>query len=121
MFTDHHIIRSYQVRGHLAAQIDPIGLNNMDSAKAKEMIIRSVTVDEKVEQKSSDPVITYQYMAGQGHWLPAATDHLYWWEGDSPPIEGDHHQAGECLLQEHWCRVHAHQQLGPDQLDKRTS
>ena len=41
--------RSYQVRGHLAAQIDPIGLNNMDPVKAKQMIIRSVTVDEKVE------------------------------------------------------------------------
>ena len=58
MFTHPHLVRSYQVRGHLAAQIDPIGLNNMDSKKAKEMIIRSVTVDEKVKQKSSDPVIT---------------------------------------------------------------
>jgi len=35
------------VRGHLAAQIDPLGLNNMDKKKAKEMIIRSVKVDEK--------------------------------------------------------------------------
>merc|ERR1719322_111397 len=40
-------IRSYQVRGHLAAQIDPLGLNNMDKTKAKNMIIRSVKVDEK--------------------------------------------------------------------------
>merc|ERR1712012_785764 len=40
-------IRSYQVRGHLAAQIDPLGLNNMDREKAKKMIIRSVTVDQK--------------------------------------------------------------------------
>merc|ERR550534_2095603 len=40
-------IRSYQVRGHLAAQIDPLGLNNMDKKKARDMIIRSVTVDEK--------------------------------------------------------------------------
>merc|ERR1719450_119830 len=40
-------IRSYQVRGHLAAQIDPLGLNNMDSEKARNMIIRSVKVDEK--------------------------------------------------------------------------
>merc|ERR1719317_102824 len=32
-------IRSYQVRGHLAAQIDPLGLNNMDKEKAKNMII----------------------------------------------------------------------------------
>ena len=39
--------RSYQVRGHLAAQIDPLGLNNMDSEKARNMIIRSVKVDEK--------------------------------------------------------------------------
>ena len=41
-------IRSYQVRGHLAASIDPLGLNNMDREKARKMIIRSVTVDEKV-------------------------------------------------------------------------
>ena len=40
-------VRSYQVRGHLAAQIDPLGLNNMDSEKARNMIIRSVKVDEK--------------------------------------------------------------------------
>ena len=37
-----------QVRGHLAAQIDPLGLNNMEREKAKKMIIRSVTVDQKV-------------------------------------------------------------------------
>ena len=41
------LCRSYQVRGHLAAQIDPLGLNNMDSEKARNMIIRSVKVDEK--------------------------------------------------------------------------
>jgi len=40
-------IRSYQVRGHLAAQIDPLGLNNMEREKAKKMIIRSVNVDQK--------------------------------------------------------------------------
>jgi len=40
-------IRSYQVRGHLAAQIDPLGLNKMDKKKARDMIIRSVKVDEK--------------------------------------------------------------------------
>jgi len=55
--TDSHVIdthlavqgtiRSYQVRGHLAAQIDPIGLNNMDREKARQMIIRSVTVEDK--------------------------------------------------------------------------
>ena len=38
----------FQVRGHLAAQIDPLGLNNMEREKAKKMIIRSVTVDQKV-------------------------------------------------------------------------
>ena len=42
------LCRSYQVRGHLAAQIDPLGLNNMNPEQAKKMIIRSVTVDEKV-------------------------------------------------------------------------
>jgi len=40
-------IRSYQVRGHLAAEIDPLGLNNMDREQAKKMIIRSVTLDQK--------------------------------------------------------------------------
>ena len=37
-----------KVRGHLAASIDPLGLNNMDREQARKMIIRSVTVDEKV-------------------------------------------------------------------------
>ena len=36
------------MRGHLAAQIDPLGLNNMDKEKAKNMIIRSVTIEDKV-------------------------------------------------------------------------
>ena len=44
--------RSYQVRGHLAAQIDPLGLNNMEKEKAKDMIIRSVTVEDKVEKET---------------------------------------------------------------------
>ena len=39
-------IRSYQVRGHLAAQIDPLGINNMSMDKAKKMIIRSTHVHE---------------------------------------------------------------------------
>ena len=38
----------FKVRGHLAASIDPLGLNNMDREQARKMIIRSVTVDEKV-------------------------------------------------------------------------
>ena len=42
------------MRGHLAAQIDPLGLNNMDKEKARNMIIRSVTVDEKVQLESFD-------------------------------------------------------------------
>ena len=47
------LFRSYQVRGHLAAQIDPLGLNNMNPEQAKKMIIRSVTVDEKVGEHNS--------------------------------------------------------------------
>lgn len=39
-------IRSYQVRGHLAAQIDPLNLNNMPKEEAKRLIIRSVQVHE---------------------------------------------------------------------------
>ena len=42
------LFRSYQVRGHLAANIDPLGLNNMDKEAAKKMINRSVTIDDKV-------------------------------------------------------------------------
>ena len=39
-------IRSYQVRGHLAAQIDPLKINNMTVEAAKKLIIRSVEVDK---------------------------------------------------------------------------
>lgn len=39
-------IRSYQVRGHLAAQTDPLNLNNMNRDDAQKLIIRSVTVQE---------------------------------------------------------------------------
>ena len=42
------ILFCLKVRGHLAASIDPLGLNNMDREQARKMIIRSVTVDEKV-------------------------------------------------------------------------
>ena len=48
--------RSYQVRGHLAAKIDPLGLNNMGEEEAKKMIIRSVTVDEKVGFAREDKI-----------------------------------------------------------------
>ena len=44
--------RSYQVRGHLAAQIDPLGLNNMEQEEARKMIIRSVQIDNKVNYYS---------------------------------------------------------------------
>ena len=43
--------RSYQVRGHLAAQIDPLGLNNMEQEEARKMIIRSVQIDNKVNSQ----------------------------------------------------------------------
>ena len=48
----------FQVRGHLAAQIDPLGLNNMEREKAKKMIIRSVTVDQKVHSWCDPSVLT---------------------------------------------------------------
>lgn len=35
-----------QVRGHLAAQTDPLNLNNMNRDDAQKLIIRSVTVQE---------------------------------------------------------------------------
>jgi hypothetical protein len=40
------------VRGHLAANIDPLGLNNMKREDAKKMIIRSVTINDKVCRQS---------------------------------------------------------------------
>merc|ERR1711988_1240348 len=40
-------IRSYQVRGHLAASIDPLNLSNMPIDAAKKLIIRSVQVQEQ--------------------------------------------------------------------------
>merc|ERR1719232_1288154 len=40
-------IRSYQVRGHLAAKIDPLNLSNMSIDAAKKLIIRSVQVQEQ--------------------------------------------------------------------------
>jgi len=62
-------IRSYQVRGHLAAQIDPLGLNNMDKEKAKNMIIRSVTVEDKdLDTVFQLPKTTY--IGGQEKSLP---------------------------------------------------
>ena len=39
-------IRSYQVRGHLAAQIDPLNLNNMNREEAQKLSIRSATIKE---------------------------------------------------------------------------
>ncbi len=39
-------ILSRQVRGHLAAQVDPLNLNNMNREEAKKLIIRSVNIQE---------------------------------------------------------------------------
>merc|ERR1719412_85466 len=39
-------IRSYQVRGHLAAQTDPLQISNMSMDAAKKLIIRSVEVHQ---------------------------------------------------------------------------
>merc|ERR1712226_1763409 len=38
-------IRSYQVRGHLAAKLDPLQINVMDKEKADKLILRSMDVD----------------------------------------------------------------------------
>merc|ERR550532_1504408 len=40
-------IRSYQVRGHLAASIDPLNINNMNKDEARKLIIRSAVVAEQ--------------------------------------------------------------------------
>jgi hypothetical protein len=50
------------VRGHLAAQIDPLGLNNMDREQARKMIIRSVTVDEKVKENENQNVLVSYFL-----------------------------------------------------------
>ena len=39
-------IRSYQVRGHLAAKIDPLNINNMSREEARKLIIRSAVVKD---------------------------------------------------------------------------
>ena len=56
--------------------------------------------------------------AGPGHRVPAAQNHLYWRQGEVPPTERDHQEAGECVLQPYRNGVHAYQQPGPDQLDQ---
>ena len=58
---------SLKVRGHLAASIDPLGLNNMDREQAKKMIIRSVTVEDKVWEliKHSD-ILTQNLLFASG-------------------------------------------------------
>ena len=38
-------IRSYRVRGHLAAKLDPLQINVMDKEKADKLILRSMDVD----------------------------------------------------------------------------
>jgi len=38
-------IRSYQVRGHLAAKLDPLQINVMDKEKSDKLILRSMDVD----------------------------------------------------------------------------
>jgi len=47
--TDPHwaAILSFQVRGHLAAQIDPLGINNLDKQEAIKMILRPRQLNEK--------------------------------------------------------------------------
>jgi len=62
-------IRSYQVRGHLAAQIDPLGLNNMEKDKARNMIIRSVKVDEK-DFETEFQLPTTTWIGGEQKSLP---------------------------------------------------
>ncbi len=41
-----NLISPRQVRGHLAAQVDPLNLNNMNREEAKKLIIRSVNIQE---------------------------------------------------------------------------
>ena len=48
------IIRSYQVRGHLAAQIDPLGINNMTQEEARSLILRSM--DMEMQEAHMDTV-----------------------------------------------------------------
>uniref|UniRef100_A0A0K2UIX6 2-oxoglutarate dehydrogenase, mitochondrial n=1 Tax=Lepeophtheirus salmonis TaxID=72036 RepID=A0A0K2UIX6_LEPSM len=43
----HSTIRSYQVRGHLAAQIDPLNLINMTRDEAQRLIIRGTDISDQ--------------------------------------------------------------------------
>jgi hypothetical protein len=58
------------VRGHLAANIDPLGLNNMKREDAKKMIIRSVTINDKVCRQSLFnlliPFLSWSKLSGCG-------------------------------------------------------
>ena len=46
LYPEIPFFRSYQVRGHLAAQIDPLNLNNKTRQEAKKLVIRSVEVQD---------------------------------------------------------------------------
>merc|ERR1719192_1080505 len=39
------LIRSYQVRGHMAAKIDPLGINNMSKEESDKLIFRSMDME----------------------------------------------------------------------------
>ena len=53
----------------MAAQIDPLGLNNMDKKKAQDMIIRSVKVDEK-DYDTEFQLLTTTWIGGKEKSLP---------------------------------------------------
>ncbi len=110
-------IRSYQVRGHLAAQIDPLGINNMSMDKAKKMIIRSTHVHESdLETVFQLPNTTW---IGGKVWFCFAwqqqeallyTAPFCLFSGESFALTRDHFKAGKGVLRLHWCRIHAHLQ-----------
>ena len=53
-------IRSYQVRGHLAAQTDPLNISNMSIEAAKKLIIRSVQLlDSDLDMVFQLPATTW--------------------------------------------------------------
>eukprot|EP00096_Caligus_rogercresseyi_P002084 TRINITY_DN1387_c0_g2_i2.p1 TRINITY_DN1387_c0_g2~~TRINITY_DN1387_c0_g2_i2.p1 ORF type:complete len:1006 (-),score=256.82 TRINITY_DN1387_c0_g2_i2:757-3774(-) len=65
----HSTIRSYQIRGHLAAQIDPLNLINMSRDEAQKLILRRSEVsDQNLDTTYQLPHTTW--IGGQKKHLP---------------------------------------------------
>ena len=64
-----NLYRSYQVRGHLAAKIDPLNINNKTRQQAKKLVIRSV----KVQDSDLDTV----FQLPETTWIGGTVSQIY--------------------------------------------